>query len=266
MITSGGTTVPLEEKTVRFIDNFSIGTRGSISAEQFLNNDYAVIYLYRKRSLAPYERKLNNLNIFDLIKFSDDSSETFEFEDSVSENMINTLAKYKSIKQKNLLLKIEFTSLFEYLACLEFICKAISPLGKNALAYLAAAVSDFYLPKSEMPTHKIQSNVNGLELKLKPTPKLLGKLKAEWCPLAFICSFKLETDQDLLIKKCKQSLDRYNHHLVIGNILEERKHKVTILNAKNEINVINLDKTGDIEELIIKYLIEKHSEFINYFN
>ncbi len=167
MITSGGTTVPLEEKTVRFIDNFSIGTRGSISAEQFLNNDYAVIYLYRKRSLAPYERKLNNLNIFDLIKFSDDSSETFEFEDSVSENMINTLAKYKSIKQKNLLLKIEFTSLFEYLAFLEFICKAISPLGKNALAYLAAAVSDFYLPKSEMPTHKIQSNVNGLELKLK---------------------------------------------------------------------------------------------------
>ena len=251
---------------MRFIDNFSIGTRGSISAEQFLDNDYAVVYLYRKRSVAPYERKLNNLNIFDLIKFSDNSNETFEFDESVRENMSNTLMKYKSIKQKNLLLKIEFTSLFEYLALLELICNAINPLDKNALIYLAAAVSDFYLPKSEMPTHKIQSNVNGLELKLKPAPKLLGKLKAEWCPSAFICSFKLETDQDLLIKKCKQSLDRYKHHLVIGNILEERKHKVTILNAKNEINEINLDKTtGDIEELIIKYLIEKHSEFINNF-
>lgn len=30
---SGGTTVPLEQNTVRFIDNFSAGTRGSSSAE-----------------------------------------------------------------------------------------------------------------------------------------------------------------------------------------------------------------------------------------
>lgn len=32
-VTSGGTRVPLEENAVRFIDNFSIGTRGSASAE-----------------------------------------------------------------------------------------------------------------------------------------------------------------------------------------------------------------------------------------
>ena len=30
---SGGTTVPLESRTVRFIDNFSVGTRGATSAE-----------------------------------------------------------------------------------------------------------------------------------------------------------------------------------------------------------------------------------------
>jgi len=33
LITSGGTTVPLEHNTVRFVDNFSAGTRGSTSAE-----------------------------------------------------------------------------------------------------------------------------------------------------------------------------------------------------------------------------------------
>ncbi|CAG8554052.1 10481_t:CDS:2 [Paraglomus occultum] len=33
LITSGGTTVPLENQTVRFIDNFSAGTRGATSAE-----------------------------------------------------------------------------------------------------------------------------------------------------------------------------------------------------------------------------------------
>lgn len=35
-ITSGGTTVPLEKNCVRFIDNFSKGTRGALSAEEFL--------------------------------------------------------------------------------------------------------------------------------------------------------------------------------------------------------------------------------------
>jgi len=30
---SGGTIVPLESRTVRYIDNFSVGTRGAVSAE-----------------------------------------------------------------------------------------------------------------------------------------------------------------------------------------------------------------------------------------
>src|SRR6266536_3359112 len=47
LITSGGTTVPLETQTVRFIDNFSAGTRGATSAEYFLQAGYAVIFLHR---------------------------------------------------------------------------------------------------------------------------------------------------------------------------------------------------------------------------
>lgn len=56
LVTSGGTTVPLEVNTVRFIDNFSAGTRGAISTECFLAMGYAVIFLHRKFSLAPYTR------------------------------------------------------------------------------------------------------------------------------------------------------------------------------------------------------------------
>jgi phosphopantothenate-cysteine ligase len=44
---SGGTTVPLEHNTVRFVDNFSAGTRGSASAEYFLEKSYVVIFIYR---------------------------------------------------------------------------------------------------------------------------------------------------------------------------------------------------------------------------
>ena len=36
VVTSGGTTVPLERQCVRFIDNFSAGTRGALSVEQLL--------------------------------------------------------------------------------------------------------------------------------------------------------------------------------------------------------------------------------------
>lgn len=41
VVTSGGTTVPLERNCVRFIDNFSKGTRGALSAEQFLQVGWA---------------------------------------------------------------------------------------------------------------------------------------------------------------------------------------------------------------------------------
>jgi len=34
--------IPLERNTVRFVDHFSAGTRGSVSAEYFLEQGYAV--------------------------------------------------------------------------------------------------------------------------------------------------------------------------------------------------------------------------------
>ena len=55
-ITSGGTIVPLEKNTVRFIDNFSRGERGANSAESFLALDYAVIFLHRVGSSVPFTR------------------------------------------------------------------------------------------------------------------------------------------------------------------------------------------------------------------
>jgi len=39
--------IPLEHNTVRFVDNFSAGTRGSVSAEYFLEQGYAVIFMHR---------------------------------------------------------------------------------------------------------------------------------------------------------------------------------------------------------------------------
>jgi phosphopantothenate---cysteine ligase (ATP) len=61
LITSGGTTTPLEINTVRFLDNFSAGTRGSISAERFISLGYRVIFLNREYSKQPFTRRINDL-------------------------------------------------------------------------------------------------------------------------------------------------------------------------------------------------------------
>lgn len=72
-VTSGGTTAPLENQTVRFLDNFSAGTRGSASAEYFLENGYAVIFLHREHSLQPYSRRFSQKSILDMLDLAPNS-------------------------------------------------------------------------------------------------------------------------------------------------------------------------------------------------
>src|SRR6478609_7491354 len=58
-----------------------------------------------------------------------------------------------------------------------------------------------------------------LVIDLDPVPKFLKNLVEGWSPQGMIVSFKLETDPRILVHKARYSLDRYQHHLVIGNLL-----------------------------------------------
>jgi phosphopantothenate---cysteine ligase (ATP) len=254
----------LEKNTIRFIDNFSQGTRGSASAEYFLAKSYAVIFLHRKNSYKPFERNFTSVDLFDLVKCNENDS--FTINSKYAHSFQDQARKYESIKEKNLLLKLEFINLFEYFSNLKYICESLSVMESRAMVYLAAAVSDFYMPLSEMPEHKIQSKETDLVLNLRPVPKLLGMIKSSWCPKSFIVSFKLETDSNLLDKKCKKALSNYKHHVVIGNLLDSRKYNTFIMKndgVRIDINIKNCDQqVQDIEELIIKHLSSLHSTFI----
>ena len=57
-VTSGGTMVPLEKNMVRFVDNFSQGTRGAASVESFLAEGYAVLFLHRSGSILPFTKSV----------------------------------------------------------------------------------------------------------------------------------------------------------------------------------------------------------------
>ena len=46
-------------------------------------------------------------------------------------------------------------------------------------------------------------------------PSLAGCLRGTWAPSAFVVSFKLETDEELLVLKAHKALQRYGVHAVV---------------------------------------------------
>lgn len=330
LITSGGTTVPLENNTVRFIDNFSNGTRGSISAEHFLKNGYLVIFLHREFSFLPFARhfiskKLNYLDYLeeDSCCEASNNSKNLRIKQKYSLLFSEILDQYNSYKHN--LISVPFTTVNQYLYTLKIICALISEFywtsnarNKNVLIYLAAAVSDFYIPQEKLPQHKIQSTTDshqadntlldsksadstttvkstpdgGLQVKLSPVPKFLSRITHNWCPGAFVTSFKLETDQKILLYKCELSLLKYGQALVIGNLLQTRKDEVVFVtkndfdfNGKIDVDGKNLKKylttwhrrhkreqkskqdspdeqVGDIEQEFIPEVIKIHAKWM----
>ena len=61
-----------------------------------------------------------------------------------------------------------------------------------------------------------------MALTMENVPKCLGLLRHEWAPRAFHVSFKLETDEDLLISKAQKSIEAYGVHCVVANMLHTR--------------------------------------------
>ncbi|KAI1815617.1 DFP-domain-containing protein [Poronia punctata] len=271
LVTSGGTTVPLEKQTVRFIDNFSAGTRGATSAEYFLESGYAVIFLHRQFSLLPYSRHYSHSTDCFLDHLCEGDNGSVVVGPAHQQKMLRVLRKYNAAKSQNLLLMLPFVTITDYLHELRAVAQLMRPLGPNGLLYLAAAVSDFFVPPERMSEHKIQST-NATEgfskqqgpttitsekreqqggneeetfdnfdsspavprskrliVDLDPVPKFLKNLVDGWAPEGMIVSFKLETDPAILVHKAKYSLDRYQHHLVIGNLLTTRKWEVVFV-------------------------------------
>lgn len=269
LVTSGGTTVPLENNTVRFIDNFSAGTRGATSAEYFLENGYAVIFLHREFSLLPYSRHYSHTtNCF--LDYMTEVNNKVEINPDFADEMLVVLRKYKEAKESQSLLLIPFTNVNQYLYTLKLMAILLQKIEDKALFYLAAAVSDFFLPQSRMPQHKIQSQAAGkLIIDLEQVPKFLRRLVDNWAPSAMIVSFKLETDHLILIEKSKGALERYQHQLVIGNLLQTRKKEVVFVHSDgSELWIKLTDKQKedhmDIEGLIIPAVIKEHSEWIEH--
>ena len=174
---------------------------------------------------------------------------------------------YQFTKDKERLLEIPFTTLTDYLWLLKTVCHELRSFGPQAMLYLAAAVSDFYIPNQDMVEHKIQSSDGAPSVQLKIVPKMLAPLVKNWVPDAFVVSFKLETDEAILIRKAKKALATYQHRVVVANLLHNRKEKVILVYKQDPEKLISmskeeLDQGFEIEEKIVKCLQDQHLEHL----
>ncbi|XP_072173526.1 phosphopantothenate--cysteine ligase-like isoform X2 [Diadema setosum] len=228
LVTSGGTAVPIESRTVRFIDNFSTGTRGAASTEYFLAEDYAVIFLQRSKSAKPFLRHFPDESLFDLFTLTtedDSDAASVQVNPSHRVKVCQLVKARQEALSSNSLLIIPFFSLQDYLYLLRGISEALSLLRHSAMIFLAAAVSDFYIPRDELPEHKLQSSHGPPQIKLSAVPKMLVFLIHHWAPEAFVVSFKLETDPKLLIGKSRKALETNKHQA------RRRCHFFTVANG-----------------------------------
>lgn len=116
--------------------------------------------------------------------------------------MLDVLRKYRRANEQKLLFLLPFTTVTSYLFLLREVAERMQVLGNEGLFYLAAAVSDFFVPPERMVEHKIQSgdlpgneaaSTTGkkLEIALDPVPKFLKRLVERWAPDGMIVSFKV---------------------------------------------------------------------------
>ncbi|KAJ2230089.1 Phosphopantothenate--cysteine ligase cab2 [Coemansia sp. RSA 1722] len=268
LITSGGTTVPLENNTVRFVDNFSAGTRGSCSAEQFLALGYAVIFVHREKSLQPFNRHYSDSTNGLLSYLEVSSNNEVRVKSEWQDRIKNDLKLFQKYMKGNKLLMINFTTLSDYLFLLRELSLLLAPLGPRAMFYLAAAVSDFFIPSYSMAEHKIQSGDGDLTLRMNQVPKFLSPLVKKWAPECFVVSFKLETDPDLLGPKARHALNKYGHQVVIANMLDTRKWQVWLFTREeSEPHVIQISKDQlaagvDIEQGLSAEISRRHQMYV----
>ena len=194
-----------------------------------------------------------------------------------SSRLQTALTERKTVITENRLYTMPFRSVEEYLGKLQLCTEAIKDSQSLAIMYLAAAVSDFYIPHAKKSEHKIQSQNGGISLELYPVPKVMGQIRSKWAPDAFVCSFKLETDKEILRSKAERAVQKYNCHMVIGNLLHTRHDQVWVLSPSQTdqltttvkdwpMQEIRKPRSSDpdaLEGLIVDFVVQAHFEYIS---
>lgn len=169
--------------------------------------------MHRQFSLQPFSRHYSHTThpFLDFLEFGSSESNSSDITVTSTERaqLQRVLADYKEVHKSDTLLTLTFVTVNDYLWLLRAISKELAVAGRHALFYLAAAVSDFFLPRQKMVSskdtklmisylitllqseHKIQSGKGSLHIEMDQVPKILKPLVDEWTREGFIVSFKV---------------------------------------------------------------------------
>ena len=147
------------------------GTRGATSAEYFLKAGYAVIFMHRQFSLQPFSRHYSHsthpfLDFLDINEPSGSSAPTsgdITVRPEERAQLLEVLSTYKAVQRAGTLLTLTFVTVNDYLWLLRAVSQEMGVLGRNCLYYLAAAVSDFFLPRQKM----VRLVISGCSLRVR---------------------------------------------------------------------------------------------------
>jgi hypothetical protein len=87
-------------------------------------------------------------------KLGVEGNEKVKLKSGVEELVLPILASHQYVKDRNLLLSITFTTVYEYLWLLKGVSEQMATLGKMGMWYLAAAVSDFWVEGGSLVSAK----------------------------------------------------------------------------------------------------------------
>jgi len=115
---------------------------------------------------------------------------------------------------------------------------------------------------------------------------MIKPLKSEWCPNAFVITFKvrlncalnnfiltriyvqLETIPAILQGKCLKHFSDYGVQMVIGNILGQHKHTVHVYEPDNNTPTTisvpeDQHRMRDVEQLLVPVIVQAHNKYVN---
>ena len=106
--------------------------------------------MHRQFSLQPYSRHYSHSThpFLDFLDKSDDTGVTVK--ESERPQLLDVLSTYKAVHRAGTLHTLHFVTVNDYLWLLRAISQELFVLGRDAMFYLAAAVSDFFLPRQRM--------------------------------------------------------------------------------------------------------------------
>jgi len=130
------------------------------------------------------------------------------------------------------------------------------------------------VPWSKLPRDKIDSRPDeeSMTLYLHKVPKSLarGLVGRVWGAGAFICTFKLETDETKVDAKVLKHINAFsNINCVIANLLETRRSEVKLFDTRECVDgsltpvIFHKQTDEDLEAPLVAAVVAKHCEFMS---